>query len=248
MTKVRTLSVVLLWLTVTATAFAQTFVEVSTVAFNNATVQPSGPRSGSNGKRFFNIQGNNNASFASFGVVDFSTAGFGLTAPVVDVTNVVLKLYDAPARFSANGNIRFWLTTQTGVDIEPGTSPLRWNSSALPDGVDVQLSPLYLLGSGTYTSTGNDTEFVYPLVVPAAAKPYLLGRINAGSSIRLVVTPAEDGVSATFAGYNHATIRAPRLEMRLVPTAAVPEPTSVISLMVGLAGLAGVAWRRRRVV
>lgn len=59
MTKVRTLSVVLLWLTVTATAFAQTFVEVSTVAFNNATVQPSGPRSGSNGKRFFNIQGNN---------------------------------------------------------------------------------------------------------------------------------------------------------------------------------------------
>ncbi|MDW8104475.1 MAG: carboxypeptidase regulatory-like domain-containing protein [Armatimonadota bacterium] len=205
-----------LLLLVTATcALAQ--INVGINASNNATVQPAGPRGGINGKRFFNIEGNNFGQFASFGVVDFSTAGLGITEPIVDVTNVVLKLYDAPASFSANGTVRFWLSEQTGIDIEPGTSPLRWNTGLLPDGVDTQLLPVYLLGTGVYTRTAANTEFVYPLTVPAEAKAYLLSRINAGATIRLVVTPAEDTVAATYAGYNNATIRPPRLEMTLIP-------------------------------
>jgi hypothetical protein len=201
----------------TLAAYAQ--ITVGTNAVNNATVQPGGPRTGINGKRFFNIEGNNFGTFASFGVVDFSAQGFGLTEPVGDVVGITLKLYDAPAGFSANGTVRFWLSEDTATDIEPNTSPLRWDATALPDGLGGQLAPVHLLGSGTYTKTTADTEFVYTLSLPAAAKPYFIGQVNAGDRIRLVVTPAEDGVAATYAGFNHATIRPPRLELQVVPAA-----------------------------
>jgi hypothetical protein len=222
------------------TAEAQLAVGINAV--NNATIQPAGPRTGVNGKRFFNIEGNNFGSFASFGVVDFSAADLNLSLPVADIQSITLKLYDAPASFSANGTVRFWLSEDTATDIEPGTSPLRWDATALPDGVGTQLSPVHLLGTGAYIKTANDTEFVYALSLPAAAKPYLVGQINSAGKIRLVVTPAEDTVAATYAGYNNATIRAPRLEMELVP---VPEPASLAVLLFGVGGLAGAALRGR---
>jgi len=203
-----------------AGAWAQT-VTVGANAVNNATVQPGGPRGGLFGKVFFNIEGNQFGSFASFGVVDFSAADFGLSAAVADVQGITLKLYDAPASFSANGTVRVWLSEATAVDIEPTTSPLRWNASALPDGVGNQLQPLHLLGSGTYTKTTLDTEFVYTLTVPASARQYLVERLNSRGRIRLVVTPAEDGVAATYAGHNHyrertPPARPPRLELTVL--------------------------------
>src|SRR5262245_362284 len=38
----------------------------------NATVQPAGPRAGSNGTAFFNVEGNANGANASFGTADFA--------------------------------------------------------------------------------------------------------------------------------------------------------------------------------
>src|SRR6516165_2080419 len=52
-----------------AEAMAGTIVSSS----NNATIQPGGPRGGTNGKLFFNIEGSSNGSFSDFGVVDFQT-------------------------------------------------------------------------------------------------------------------------------------------------------------------------------
>ncbi len=201
------------------TALAQ--LNVGANASNNATIQPAGPRTGVNGKRFFNIEGNNFASFASFGVVDFNATDFGLSQRVSDVTGITLKLYDAPASFSADGRVRFWLSEDTTTDIEPGTSPLRWDANALPDGVGTQLSPLHLLGEGIYTKGTAGNEFAYTLSLSASAKAYLINQINTGGKIRLLVTPAEDTVAATYAGYTHATIPVPRLELTVVtqPTA-----------------------------
>jgi|GEM_PF-969055 len=209
------LVVAALFVVSTLAAYAQ--ITVSTNAVNNATIQPAGPRSGTNGKRYLNIEGNNFGNYASFGVVDFSAANLGLSQPVTDVVSIALKMYDAPAAFSVNGTVRFWLSEDTTTDIEPGTSPLRWDATALPDGVGTQLAPVHLLGSGTYTKTAADAEFVYTLSLPAAAKPYLINQINTGGIIRLVVTPAEDGVAATYSGYNHATIRPPQLQLEVVP-------------------------------
>ncbi|MCS6829237.1 MAG: carboxypeptidase regulatory-like domain-containing protein [Armatimonadota bacterium] len=216
--RLRALLAVVVLLCSTLAAFAQ--IQVGANAVNNATIQPAGPRTGVNGKRFFNIEGNNFGNFASFGVVDFNAADFGLLRPIVDIVGITLKLYDAPAAFSANGRVRFWLSEDTTTDIEPGTSPLRWNATALPDGVGTQLAPLHLLGEGTYTKGTAGDLFTYSLSLPAGAKPYLLSRINSASRIRLVVTPAEDTVAATYAGYNHATIPPPRLELTLIPRPA----------------------------
>lgn len=216
-----TLFVAALVVTVMVGVHAQTLT-VGVNAVNNATVRPDGPRTGLNGKRFFNIEGNSFGTFASFGVVDFDAAEFGLSGPVVDVVGIRLKLYDAPAAFSTDGTVRFWLSEDTTTDIEPGASPLHWDATALPDGLGIQLRPVYLLGSGVYTKTALDTEFVYALSVPDAARSYLLAQVNSGGRIRVVVTPAEDGVAATYAGYNHSQTttppaRPPRLELTIVP-------------------------------
>ena len=50
-------------------ALADTIISAS----NNATIQPGGPRAGTNGKIFFNMEGSSNGSFSDFGVVDFQT-------------------------------------------------------------------------------------------------------------------------------------------------------------------------------
>ena len=73
-------------------------------ASGNATVQGGGPRSGSNGITYFNIEGEGDGSFASFGVADFSAASFNIgNNSVTGVNSLSLDLYDAPASFSANG-------------------------------------------------------------------------------------------------------------------------------------------------
>src|SRR5205823_8521931 len=51
------------------TVHADTF---SALAFENATVWPSGPRPGASGVNFFDVEGINNNSFAAYGVADFS--------------------------------------------------------------------------------------------------------------------------------------------------------------------------------
>lgn len=221
-------------------AYAQ--VTVSAEAINNATVQPAGPRSGNRGKNYFNVEGNNNIQYASFGVADFSASSFGLTLPVADILGLTLVLTDAPASFSAAGGINIWLSEDTTTDIEPGTSPLAWDASDLPNGLGSQLLPLHYLGSGTYTPTADGTVFSYTLSLTPNAKSYLISQLNSAGSIRIVVSPADDDVAATYAGYSNNSLAGPTLVIDLVP---VPEPASITALAIGVAGI---LWRRRRAV
>ncbi len=230
-----------LLLVASVTAYAQ--VTVSTEAFNNATVQPAGPRTGSAGKAFFNIEGNNNGQFASFGVADFNAGDLSIGLPVADVVGIRLVLTEDRASFSAAGSIRFWLTEDTATGIDPGSSPLVWDASELPNGLGGQLTPRYELGTGTYTPTADGTVFTYTLSLSPTAKSYLINQLNSAGVIRLLVSPADDAVAATYAGFSHSSLAGPTLELDLVP---VPEPSSLVALFVGVTGLAGAVMRRRK--
>src|SRR5207302_6870687 len=65
-----------LWAPLATLSLATTAIRADTftgLAFNNATVQPAGPRKFSSGKNFFNIEGANNLpNFASWGAADFN--------------------------------------------------------------------------------------------------------------------------------------------------------------------------------
>lgn len=173
-------------------------------ARDNATIQPSGPRGGSNGKKFFNIEGNANGQFASWGVLDFNAADFGIGFQVTNVSNIKLKLVHAPAAFSETGSIKFYITEDTTTNIQPGTSPLIWDINFLPEGIGGQLLPRHEAGTGIYDETfPAEHLFVYDLVLDNAAKTYLINQINEQAPIRLVVTPLTDTTAATYAGYTY---------------------------------------------
>lgn len=206
----------------------QAYGQVSAEAFNNGTIQPSGPRTGGNGKNFFNIEGGNNLpNFASWGVADFHGADFGTT--VTGVKNVKLILTEADAAFSAPGTIHFYISSDTTTSIDPGTSPLIYQQSVTPPGVGTQL-PLDEMGTGTFNTTGNTASGqvdTYDLNLDAAAQALIVNAVNNGGVIRIVIdedvnTP---GVAATYAGFSHNTFAGPTLQFDPVTSATV-DPSS----------------------
>jgi hypothetical protein len=213
------------------------------VAFDNATIQPAGPRTGSGGKAFLNVQGVDNAQFASFGVIDFQ---FGpQQTPVASVQSLQLNLTQTNAAFSRPGALRFWLTEQNDIDIQPGTSPLVFDADSPPAGVgnQFQAATLYDLGTGSYEVIATDTvdQFVFN-ISNAAVSTYLTQQLNSAGVIRMLVTPDDATVSATYGGYTNNTAgRRPTLSLTVT---AVPEPSSMVLASLAVAG--GLGWIGRR--
>jgi hypothetical protein len=115
------IAVVAQWLLITTCLHAAV---ISVEAFDNATVQPGGPRSGSNGKAFFNIEGENNGNFSSYGVADFN---FGSQPQIEYIQFATLRLTQANSAFTQSGSIVIALdTSPIPVGIQPGTSPLAY--------------------------------------------------------------------------------------------------------------------------
>jgi hypothetical protein len=137
--------------------------------------------------------------------------------------------------------LNFYLTTDTTTNIQPVTSPLAYNTGALPEGLGMQLSPHFLLGSGTFNTTGdvnNGQVDNYTFSLTAAEIAYIKGQLGNGP-LRFVITPTDPNVSATFAGFSNNEFAGPTLTF-------VPEPTSVVLAGIGIAGLVCFGWRRMR--
>jgi hypothetical protein len=174
--------------------------EIEAVASAAATVQPAGPRAGSAGRAFFNIEGKNNGEnsvYACFGVVDFKL--IKPEAPLGTIKQLTLTLTQSVARFSKAGALKFWVATDTETGLEREGSPLKFDLK-VDGGVGTQLKPLLPLGSATFTTrkTGDvDTIAVFP---QREAEAFLRQQINRGGVVRLVITPGDDSVAATYFG------------------------------------------------
>lgn len=198
-------------------------------AVNNATVQPSGPRPGVNGKQFFNMEGSGNGTFASFGVVDFQSSPTS-----VPVTSLILDLTQANAAFTQNGALIFYLSTDTATGIEPITSPLAYSGADTPTGIGTQLAPLFLLGAASFTQVSDGTVDAFPFSLSLAAASYLSGQLLTGGPIRLVIAPGDPTVAATYAGFSNAEFSGPELTL----VTPVPEPGTLGCACLALLALA----------
>jgi autotransporter-associated beta strand protein len=188
----------------------------SATASLSSTVQVGGPRTGSNGSNFFNVEGSDNGSFASFGVLDFSVDSFNLAFPATAVSSLSLSLTESNSGFTkAAGGLNFYLVSDTTTSIaNDGSSPLIFDSANAPEGLGTQLGATpFLLGSGTFWGASTGTVDTYSLSLNSSAQTYFLNQLNtSGSTLRLVVTPTDTTGASTWAGStNSATATRPLL-------------------------------------
>jgi predicted extracellular nuclease len=189
-------------------------VNYAVEAFDKATVQPSGPRRGNNGKIFFNIEGNANEDFASFGVADFmiESADLGFTT-VTDIIDLDIKLTQSNLRFTNSGPISIWLTEQTDVSIQPNSSIAYQTGNNGEASVDPLLKPLFELGQFTFTKVGTGTTDTFDLFagLDPNEEQIVLNAINSGTPLRLLMAPENNTVSATYAGVTNSSNAGPTL-------------------------------------
>ena len=190
---------------------------ISTLASDNATVRPDGPRSGSSGKAFFNIEGSVNGAFASYGVADFD---FGsLPFPVISINAIELELTQNNASFTADGALLFSLD-QSGslADIQPGgSSPLAFDGADPGTATDVGDGDLSLLSLGggpfAFVTVGTGNVDTYAFTLDGASEAEIIARLNAGDPIRIVVGTGDAGVAATWSGYTNSSYPGPTLKL-----------------------------------
>jgi len=189
--------------------------QISVLAFDNATVQPAGPRPGDNGKRFFNMEGNQNGNFASFGVADFTfphRGEDGDESEIESIRDLVVTLVQANAAFTADGALHFWLTTDTTTDIQPSDDPaISFIRADDPDGLDQQLVPRFFLGSGMFVQVDDGQVDTYSFRLSRGPRRYLRRQIGRGGTVRIVISPADGTVAATYAGFSNMEFTGPVL-------------------------------------
>jgi hypothetical protein len=190
----------------------------SAAAVNNGTIQPTGPRMGPNGMDFFNMEGPTNMAFASYGAADFNSGDLGINFPVGSIASVTVSLTQANAAFTHNGNINFYITEDTTTDISAdGMSPLVYDATDDPEGLSQQLTPRHLLGSGTFTQTMDGDVDMFSFTPDDATVAYLINQIANSDVIRIVISPADETVAATYAGFSNVNFTGPVITLDAAP-------------------------------
>ncbi len=178
-------------------------VTISATESDNATIQVNGPRAGTNGKTFLNIEGSVNGSSSSFGVVDFFAGDFSLTGEAQAINSITLSTVGAAPSESwyASGPLNVYLVSDATSSIQPGDSTFVYNPTD-PEGVEGQFGTMYLLGTVNYNSTQPttaDTNFQLNDFSPAAATA-LESVLNGSENLRIVITAGSTGVGAGLDG------------------------------------------------
>jgi hypothetical protein len=209
------------------------------VAGANATVQPAGPRTGTSGTNFFNIEGSSNSSFSSFGVVDFTL----VASPSDSISGLTLGLTESNAAFTKAGSLAFYVVSDSTTSIVAGSSPLTFTGSTT--GLGSQLGTQYLLGTGSFTSNGASPTGAldsFTFTLSGTAQTFVNGVSQAGGKLRFVIAPNDTTVAATFAGATNSTTAS--RQVLTLTTSPVPEPSTWLSMAIGVIAL-GTQLRRK---
>jgi hypothetical protein len=173
------------------------------VASKSLTVQPSGPRSGDAGSKYFNIEGKDNEKYASFGVLVFD-----IPKEIQDkkIKNLKLTFVQSIRRFAKDGAIRFFLAPELDA-----TKDLKFDVNA-PDGVGDQIKSLHPLGSGNFKKVETGKTESFSLTIDDTAP----GQLAKGGKLCLVIVPADAVVAATYFGASETDKeKSPRLTLDL---------------------------------
>src|SRR5258706_2635901 len=207
------------------------------LAMDNATVNPSWPRAGTSGKNFFNVEGDNNSTNASYGVIGFSGAAFN-SSGATHVSGLTLTLTESNAAFSLPGSLTVYLASDSSADIQPTTSTAPvYAAGLMPEGIGATTAfgTLTSLGSIAFNTTGNtNTGMADSLSLPsltAGVDAFLTNLLNNGGKIRVVLAPETVTTAATFAGFSNTTATTPGPTLDLVTDA--PEPATAGILAIG---------------
>src|SRR5262252_5837630 len=154
-------------------------------------------------------RGQGTTESASFGVADFTPHTPGQEGTPIRLT---VTLVQANADFTGNGDLHFWLSTDTSTDIQPSDDPaVRFIGVDDPDGLDDQLVSRFFLGSGTFVEVDDGQMDEYSFDLSPDASQYLRDRISNCGNIRIVISPADSTVAATYAGYTNSSWPGPAL-------------------------------------
>ena len=215
-------------------------------AFDNATVQPGGPRTGTSGKNFLNMEGSNNNSFASYGVADFLFDSVPVT--VSSINSLSISFVQSNAGFTHDGGLVFSLDISSVLaGIQPGgTSPLAFDGANPGTANDVSQGDLNLLslGTGLFTKVATGNVDTYTLSLSPAVQSALVTKLNNSETIRVLIGTGDSTVAATYAGFSNSTLAGPTLT---IDYSAVPEPaTTALLTALGCVGLAALHRAKRK--
>ena len=243
----KTLPLAALTLAVAAPAAALAQQDVDLTADFSAEVLLDGVREFDGGvsTAFFNVQGDDD-EFARFAVADFTAPDLG--ADVTDVSDFTLSLTQDNAGFSANGSLAFFLTdASTEINVD---SPLNFVSSGDADDPNISVQvlgdqfgggPLFAAGLGQFDVAGDEMTQAIDFNLSGPAQQFVIDTLNNGGTLRVIGTPGDGDVQATFSGAG-SLLDPPMPPVLSFDATLVPEPAAA-----GLLGVAGlVALRRRR--
>jgi hypothetical protein len=210
-----------------------------------ATVQPAGPRAAPNGKNFFNVEGSGAGASASFGVADFNTGGLNFVLPAGEtigtINSITLGTINAPAAFTHSGGVNVYRVDDSTTDINSTNTGLIFNTADPVEGLNGQFGTKHLLGSFTFDANqpvGTFTDVTLTNADPATLD-LLKNDLNTGAKFRIVLTPEDATVAATYAGTSFgivdgagSTYQAPRVSFNYTKatTSGLPawaSPTSI---------------------
>ncbi|MEM6912248.1 MAG: hypothetical protein AAF555_11800 [Verrucomicrobiota bacterium] len=196
--------------------------------------------SGAVDQAFFNVQGDDDA-FTVYSLVDFPTTSISLPSGA-QVVGLSLSLTQSNAFFSSDGGLEFFLASDTrAIDLSDSA---RYQTNNPPgnlggDVVGTSFGTLLSLGTGAYAEANTGDTDIFSLTVSSSVEAFILSQIGAGDLLRVIATPADLGVQATYSGAN-SQLDPP--SPPVLTLTIVPEPSVALLSLFGLL----IAARRRR--